>query len=116
MSAVTPVLCHRDLTGGNVLLDDTDDIVGVVDWERAGWDDPLVDLAQLVQHVRWHAPDTVPALITAAGVVTQPEHDRLAVHVVLNAAAERAWVSTDQPANAPEALARLDALLTDLTA
>lgn len=37
------VLCHRDFRTGNYLVDDSG-LTGVLDWEFAGWGDPLEDL------------------------------------------------------------------------
>jgi len=38
-----PALVHLDLWAGNVLLDESRDIVAIVDWERAAYADPLID-------------------------------------------------------------------------
>ena len=39
----TPALVHLDLWAGNVLLNGANDIVAIVDWERAAYADPLID-------------------------------------------------------------------------
>lgn len=36
-------LCHRDFRTGNYMVDDTG-LTGVLDWEFAGWSDPMEDL------------------------------------------------------------------------
>jgi aminoglycoside phosphotransferase (APT) family kinase protein len=38
------VLCHRDFRTGNYLVDDSG-LVGILDWEFAGWSDPMEDIA-----------------------------------------------------------------------
>lgn len=40
------VLCHHDYRTGNLMLDETG-LSGVLDWEFAGWSDPLEDLGWL---------------------------------------------------------------------
>ncbi|MFS0704929.1 phosphotransferase family protein [Cellulomonas sp. 179-A 9B4 NHS] len=106
-----PVLCHRDLTGGNLLVDAHDRPSGVVDWERAAWDDPLADLAQTVRHVRTHRHDDVRALLDGYGDAGPSAADRLAVHEVVHAVRERAWVVHDRPAGWQRSAASLDAFV-----
>lgn len=109
-----PVLCHRDLTGGNLLVGPDDRPSGIVDWERAAWDDPLADLAQTVRHLRGHRPDDVRALLDGYGEPGPAAAERLAVHEVLHAVRERAWVVQDRPAGWRRAAAGLDAFVTDV--
>ncbi|MDD2058386.1 phosphotransferase family protein [Pseudomonas putida] len=37
------VLCHRDLRTGNYMVDENG-LTGIIDWEFAGWSDPLEDI------------------------------------------------------------------------
>jgi aminoglycoside phosphotransferase (APT) family kinase protein len=37
------VLCHRDFRTGNYMVDD-DGLTGILDWEFAGWGDPMEDI------------------------------------------------------------------------
>ena len=41
--ASTVTLCHRDYRTGNYMVDDSG-LTGILDWEFAGWSDPLEDL------------------------------------------------------------------------
>jgi len=41
---VQPVLCHRDYRTGNYMVDDGK-LMAVLDWEFAGWSDPMEDIA-----------------------------------------------------------------------
>lgn len=43
---VTPVFCHRDYRTGNYMVDDGD-LTAVLDWEFAGWNDPMEDIGWL---------------------------------------------------------------------
>jgi aminoglycoside phosphotransferase (APT) family kinase protein len=112
-----PVLCHNDFIGSNLLVPATGDprLRGVVDLERASWNDPLSDLAQTRLHVRQHRPADTSVLVEGYGVDSPDEHRRLDVHEVLHALAERNWVAYDRPANWRESIAALDALLTERT-
>ncbi len=44
LAALRPVLCHGDFRTGNYLVDQ-DRLVGVLDWDFAGWSDPHEDIA-----------------------------------------------------------------------
>ncbi len=37
------VLCHRDFRTGNLMVSDDGDLAAILDWEFAGWSDPLED-------------------------------------------------------------------------
>ena len=37
-------ICHRDFRTGNILIDDSR-VTGILDWEFAGWSDPMEDIA-----------------------------------------------------------------------
>ena len=39
-----PTICHRDFRTGNLMIDGNN-LIGVVDWEFAGWGDPMEDVA-----------------------------------------------------------------------
>lgn len=108
-----PVLCHHDLNGGNVLMspEGAPTITGVVDLERASWDDPLADLALTALHLWHHDPGAVDVLLDAYGVRDAAVRARLEVHVVLLALAERNWVTYDRPAGWAASVAALDELL-----
>ncbi len=97
---VAPVLCHHDLNGGNVLVaaDGPPRVTGVVDLERASWDDPVRDLALTALHVRQQDPAKVDVLLAAYGPLDAGGRVRLRVHTALLAMAERTWVVTDRPA------------------
>ncbi|XTZ14799.1 phosphotransferase family protein [Micromonospora echinospora] len=112
-----PVLCHNDFVGGNLLLAATGDphLRGVVDLERASWNDPLSDLAQTRLHVRQHGPADITALVDGYGIDGPDEHRRLDVHEVLHALAERSWIAHDRPAGWSESIAALNAFLADRT-
>lgn len=43
---VTPVFCHRDYRTGNYMVDDGQ-LTAVLDWEFAGWNDPMEDIGWL---------------------------------------------------------------------
>lgn len=43
---VTPVFCHRDYRTGNYMVDDRK-LTAVLDWEFAGWNDPMEDIGWL---------------------------------------------------------------------
>lgn len=43
---VTPVFCHRDYRTGNYMVDDGE-LTAVLDWEFAGWNDPMEDIGWL---------------------------------------------------------------------
>lgn len=43
---VTPVFCHRDYRTGNYMVDDGK-LTAVLDWEFAGWNDPMEDIGWL---------------------------------------------------------------------
>ena len=110
-----PVLCHRDLVDANLLLDDLRParVAGVVDLERAAWDDPMADLALTRVHVRQHVPADVGALLDGYGGLTAEEVTRADVHEVLHLLAERSWVAVDQPSGWRESVERLDGLLQE---
>ncbi|MEU4569590.1 aminoglycoside phosphotransferase family protein [Micromonospora sp. NPDC023956] len=112
-----PMLCHNDFVGSNLLVPATGEprLCGVVDLERASWNDPLSDLAQTRLHVRQHRPADTVALVEGYGVGGPDEHRRLDVHEVLHALAERNWVAYDRPAGWRESIAALDVLLTGRT-
>ncbi|GGM08483.1 phosphotransferase family protein [Nakamurella endophytica] len=109
-----PVLCHHDVNGGNLLLAPDRAPSGLVDWEKAGWDDPLADLALTAVHVEHHEPALVPELVRAYGVTAGPELQRFDVHRALLLAAERCWITHDRPAGADASMRGLDRRLRDL--
>lgn len=41
-----PVLCHFDLSFGHIIVQDT---IRIIDWEYAGWGDPLTDIASAAE-------------------------------------------------------------------
>jgi hygromycin-B 7''-O-kinase len=99
-SDVTPVLCHNDFNGGNLLVTPSGvpTICGVVDLERAAWADPLYDLAKTRRHVRHHDPAGADVLMRAYGVDGEDERARVDVYEVLHAVTERTWIMVDRPA------------------
>lgn len=113
---VRPVLCHHDLNDGNVLVSAAGApvVTGVVDFERASWDDPVADVALTALHVRHHDPAAVETLLGAYGLRDE-DRDRLDVHVVVLALAERAWVAYDRPRGWRLSIAALDELLVAST-
>jgi aminoglycoside phosphotransferase (APT) family kinase protein len=110
---VAPVLCHLDLVDSNVLVADAGPArpSGVVDLERAAWDDPMADLALTLSHVRQHVPGDAEVLVAGYGALGPAERVRLDVHEVLHLVAERSWVAHDGPAGWRESVERLDALV-----
>lgn len=112
-SCVTPVLCHNDFIDSNLLVATTGEpqLCGVVDLERASWDDPLADLARTKLHARYHDPAAAEVLVNAYGVHSDDEHRRLAVHEVLHALEERTWIDSDRPTGWRRSIAALDAFL-----
>ena len=112
-SCVRPVLCHNDFIDGNLLVATTGEpqLCGVVDLERASWDDPLADLARTKLHARYHDPAAAEVLVKAYGVHSDDEHRRVAVHEVLHALDERTWIYSDRPAGWRQSIAALDAFL-----
>lgn len=109
-------LCHHDVNGGNVLVTASGPprLSGLVDLERASWDDPMRDLALTCLHVRYFDPDAVAGLIAAYGVQTEAEIRRLHLHQMLLAMTERTWIITDQPQQWRRSAAALDRLLSDM--
>jgi len=116
-SCSAPALCHHDVIDGNLLLTGASRrrITGLVDLERATWDDPLSDLAQTRVHVELHGPADVAPLLDAYGVRTPDEHRRLDVYDVLHRVRERAWIATDRPAGWERSVAALDAAVDERT-
>lgn len=114
-----PSFCHHDLNGGNVLMTASGPprLTGLVDLERASWDDPMRDLALTSLHVRYHDPDAVAGLVAAygdgrkQGGLGDGELARLNLHQVLLAMRERTWIVTDRPAQWRRSAAALDRLL-----
>jgi hygromycin-B 7''-O-kinase len=113
-----PVLCHNDFVGSNILVTAGPDaeICGVVDLERASWDDPLCDLALTRLHVRYHDPAGADVVTRAYGVEGDAHHRRLGVHEVLHALQERTWMVTDRPAGWQRSVAALETFLRQRTA
>ncbi|MDQ3431103.1 MAG: aminoglycoside phosphotransferase family protein [Actinomycetota bacterium] len=116
-SCVRPVLCHNDFIDGNLLVATTGEprLCGVVDLERASWDDPLADLARTKLHARYHDPAAAEVLVKAYGVHSDDEHHRVAVHEVLHAMDERTWIQSDRPTGWKQSIAALDAFLMSST-
>ena len=116
-SCSAPALCHHDVIDGNLLLTGATrrQITGLVDLERATWDDPLSDLAQTRVHVEFHRPADVAPLLDAYGPRTPDEHRRLDVHDVLHRVRERARIATDRPAGWEGSVAALDAAVDERT-
>jgi Ser/Thr protein kinase RdoA (MazF antagonist) len=112
-----PVLCHDDANGGNVLVTATGEpeICGVVDLERASWDDPLCDLARTRQHVRHHDPGGVASVTAAYGVAEEGERLRLDVHELLHVLEERTWIVHDRPVGWQRSVAALEQQLWQRT-
>lgn len=110
---VFPVLCHLDLNGGNVLVaaDGPPHLTGVVDFERAAWEDPMWDLALTATHLLHHEPERVQTLQAAYGGLDDADVARLEVYVVLRLVDERAWVATDRPAGWETSTARIEEML-----
>ncbi|MDQ3709164.1 MAG: aminoglycoside phosphotransferase family protein [Actinomycetota bacterium] len=116
-SCVRPVLCHNDFIDGNLLVATTGEprLCGVVDLERASWDDPLADLARTKLHARYHDTAAAEVLVKAYGVHSDDEHRRVAVHEVLHAMDERTWIKSDRPSGWKQSIAALDAFLMSST-
>jgi hygromycin-B 7''-O-kinase len=106
-----PLLCHNDANDGNLLVEGTA-ITGMVDLERASWDDPLADLAQTRLHVRQHRPDAADAVTAGYGPA---DGARLDAWELVHLVRERAWVAHDHPPDEATALPALDALISGRT-
>jgi len=106
------VLCHNDFIDGNCLVQAAGDpvVTGVIDFERASFGDPMADLAQTLRNATFHQPSGAKELAAAYGV-DAAEEERLAIHDLLQALAERVWISTDRPAGWRSSVRRLDAHL-----
>lgn len=110
---VVPAFCHHDVNGGNVLLTGSGAprVTGLVDFERASWDDPLRDVALTALHLAHHDVRHVGGLLDRYGLDDAAAHDRLQVHTVVLMLAERAWVAIDQPRGWSASARRLDGML-----
>ncbi|MCP3804606.1 aminoglycoside phosphotransferase family protein [Allokutzneria sp. A3M-2-11 16] len=86
-------------------------VVGVIDFEKATFDDPMADLAKTALHAEYHDPAMAEEVIAAYG---EADRDRLAAHRVLCLLDERIWISDDRPEGWEESVERLDALLMDV--
>jgi hygromycin-B 7''-O-kinase len=108
-----PVLCHNDFNGGNLLVaaSGAPDICGVVDLEKASWDDPLWDLALTAQHVRYYDPAAVSTLVDGYGLDGEAARQRLDVYEVLRALEARTWITSDRPHAWERSVAALDDFL-----
>jgi aminoglycoside phosphotransferase (APT) family kinase protein len=106
------VLCHNDFIDGNLLVTAAGDpvITGVIDLERASFDDPMADLAQTLRNATFHQPSGAEELAAAYGV-DAADQERLAIHDLLHTLAERVWISTDRPTGWRSSVRRLDAHL-----
>jgi aminoglycoside phosphotransferase (APT) family kinase protein len=112
-SGAAPALCHNDFIDGNLVVADAGPphLSGVVDFERASWNDPMSDLAQTRVHVAFHDPDGVAVLTDAYGCLTADERQRVGLYEVLHRLRERNWIAYDRPPGWPASVAKLDALL-----
>lgn len=112
-----PVLCHNDFIDGNLLVHEAGEpnLCGVVDLERASWDDPLNDLAQTRLHVRYHDAAGPPALVAAYGVEDEDELSRLDVYELLHTLEERTWIIGDRPYGWQRSVEALDTFLAERT-
>ena len=90
-------------------------LCGVVDLERASWDDPLNDLAQTRLHMGYHDPDGPTALVEAYGVERDDERQRLDVYELLHAVEERTWITGDRPYGWQLSVEALDTFLAERT-
>jgi hygromycin-B 7''-O-kinase len=112
-ACATPVLCHNDFIDGNLIVADAGPphLSGIVDFERASWNDPMSDLAQTRVHVRFHDPAGVPFLTDAYGELSDAERQRVAVYEALHLLRERSWIAYDRPAGWQQSIGQLDAIL-----
>lgn len=107
---------HGDLCPVNVLVDDDDDLVGVVDWEDSHVGDHVIDLAWTEWLVRVLHPSAVPALPTlydAYGSLPAEAARRTAMQRCLGHQHDRA-PDPDERALWTARLARLPELALDL--
>lgn len=107
------MLCHYDFNGGNLLVaaSGAPDICGVVDLEKASWDDLLWDLALTAQHVRYYDPADVSTLVDGYGLDGEGARQRLDVYEVLRALEARTWIANDRPHAWERSVAALDDFL-----
>ena len=61
------VLCHNDFIDGNLLVTAAGDpvVAGVIDFERAAFDDPMADLAQTLRNAAFYQPSSAEELAAA---------------------------------------------------
>jgi hypothetical protein len=85
-------------------------ITGVIDFERASFDDPMADLAQTLRNATFHQPSGAEELAAAYGV-DAADQERLAIHDLLHTLAQRVWISTDRPTGWRSSVRQLDAHL-----
>jgi aminoglycoside phosphotransferase (APT) family kinase protein len=87
-----PVLCHGDLSSGNLLFDEGQ-LMGIIDWEFASGGDPAYDLAVFLTNVSpfWHTAqdEIMSALLQAYGANGSDNfYNRVLAHRTLFAATE----------------------------
>jgi aminoglycoside phosphotransferase (APT) family kinase protein len=85
-------------------------VTGVIDFQRASFDDPMADLAQTRRNATFHQPSGAGGLAAAYGV-DAADQERLAVHDLSTGVAERVWISTDKPTGWRRSVRQLDAHL-----
>ena len=113
----SPVLCHNDYNGGNVMVCGRKalTICGVFDWERACWDDPMRDLARIHNQLAFSDPYLLPALVAGYGPLDVPDWTRLYLHKAVHLVDERAWIAVDRPEGWQRSITDLDQVLMDST-
>lgn len=91
--------CHLDLWHDNILISETSDDVLIIDWTKAGWDDPLRDIALL----KTGTLDLLPAdesLSAALSCLPDDEHDtlrRFRAYLALTTLHDLYWFLMNEP-------------------
>ena len=89
-SELTDTLCHNDLLPANVLIG-PDDRVWLIDYEYAGMNAALFDLANLSVNAGLDDDADELLLTVAHGSATQEDHDRLDLMKVVSECREGLW-------------------------
>lgn len=91
-----PVLCHKDLHEGNVLVDRAGAVTGSIDVENMVAADPLIDLAKTLQYDRDHSAAKRAALLDGYGPLPSYGTARLRVYRLYHALELWDWFASTE--------------------